>query len=240
MDFFMVMLTRKFILTANIANLAEKPFVDKTKGIVKSHIINSALVPGLTPNGTTTLAKITGLETLYDTRKYLRQQMKQNTKDIHNAETDINDTLLGWMPQVLTAIGRDEAKAKLLGWGIKWVDDGQAEEPVASVTNSKPLISVIDKEVSLQHTIHIINSVSGSWGIPKDAHHTDVYIWIGDDAPPMDLTKLTFLGQAVKGKFVNQFSFQQLGIKVWYVAVYRSKKSLKANELSGAVKATVN
>jgi len=233
-------LVKKLILTANLKGLSELKFKRKARVMAQSQIDEPTFVPGLNPPGTVVIGKIDDLEALYDTRGLLQAQMKANTGKIKDSEDEIRDIITDlWMPQTQKAIGRDEGKAKRLGYGIKGVDDGHSDQHTWTTDNSFPIIISIDKNVQMQHTLYIHNNRSGEIVLPDDASRIDVYEWIGDDEPPYDLLKLSFLGVAKGGKFINHFEADQFEKHVWYVVVYVSKKTGKPCGHLDAQKATI-
>ncbi|MEI6853822.1 MAG: hypothetical protein WCL06_13330 [Bacteroidota bacterium] len=230
-------LEKKVILTANLKGLSEAKFQQKTRSMARAELDEPSFVPNLTPSASDVIQIIDDLETLYEVRGTLQREMKVNTTRIRKKEEEIRNIITDqWMPQAQTAIGRDIVKAKRLGFGIKGQDKhGQSE---ASVNNSIPFIIRIES-ASLRHTLHIINNHHSGIILPEDADRIDVYEWVGDEEPPYDLKKLSYLGVAKSGKFVNHFEPEQREKHVWYIVVYVNKKTGKPCEHGDPMKAMI-
>ena len=232
------MLVRKFILTANLSGLSEDDFMKNVKGKLKAQVDNPTIVTGLSPTSTVVDGKVTAMDALFEERTSLLAELRQNTKDIRSGMTELNDIMVDqWMPQILKAISGNEGKARLLGYGVKGTNEAPSD-PV-TVNNSHLVIVNVDISVHLQHTIEVINNVTKNTKLPIDADHIDVYMLIGGETAPVDIKKMQYLGVAKRGKIKNTFLPDQLGLSVWYIAVYVSKKTMQACELSSAQKAPI-
>ena len=232
------MLVRKFLLTANLSGLTEEDFMKNVKGKVKAQADNPTIVAGLTPPVDEVNHKVADLDTLFAKRTSLLSQLRQNTKDIKNGMTEVNDIIIEqWMPQTLVAISGNEGLAKLLGFGTKGTKAAPSD-PV-STNNSHLVIINIDVSVHLQHTIEVVNNITKNSKKPFDADHIDIYMLVGGDAAPVDIKKMQYLGVATRGKIKNKFLPEQLGQSVWYIAVYVNKKTMQACTLSSAQKAPI-
>jgi hypothetical protein len=232
-------MTKKLIVTANLKGLPEANFVQKITGMVQAAQANPTVVSNLTPTAAVVLTKIQGFQGLLVTRDNLRKQQKQNTELILAAETDITNIITSqWAPQVQQAIAGDASKAKLLGFGVKGEDSGHTDNVVTKAAESHPIISRVDMNIHLQHTLHVVNSQSGHTKLPDDAKQIDIYEQIGGTAPA-DIKLMQHIGIVKKGKFINHFEAADMGKTVFYMAVYIDKKTLKPLELSPVVSAQV-
>jgi hypothetical protein len=230
-------LEKKLILTAHLKGLSEAKFRGKTRSMAQAEIDEPTYVPGLTPPADEVMQLIDELDDTYTQRNVMRGALKAKTQHIKKLESKISDTIIDqWMPQAQTAIGRDEGKAKRLGFGIKGQDKYNTSD--VSVNNSYPIIINLLTS-SLRHTLEIVNSHNPKIVLPEDAERIDVYEWFGDDEPPYDLKKLSYLGVAKSGKLVNHFEPDQKDTHVWYVVVYVSKKTGKPCGHKDALKATI-
>ena len=184
--------------------------------------------------------KATTLDSLYATRDSLRQQQKTNTEQIIETQNDLVNSITSlWMPQVQQAIASDATKAKTLGYGIKSEDTGHTDNVVAKAADSHPMVNHVDINIHLQHTLHIINSISGHAKLPADANQIDIYEQL-DGTAPTTIKGMQYLGIAKKGKFINHFDSTDLGKTVHYIVVYIDKKNLKPLEISPVVSTVVN
>lgn len=233
-------LSKKLIVTVNFDGLSEPKLGQKMTDMATAAQNNPTIVPGLTPTPASVLAKILARQTLLTQRDTLRASQKQNTEQIHQAETDLKNIFTDqWATQVQLAIGTDASKAKLLLFGVKGEDSGHSDVVVAKAANSHPMISRIDSNVHLQQTLHTNNSISGNNKLPDDAKQIDIYEQIGGTAPA-DIKLMTHVGIAKRGKFINHFEAADLGKTVFYIAAYIDKKTLKPLELSPVASAIVN
>ncbi len=129
---------------------------------------------------------------------------------------------------------------KLLGFSVKGDNSANIAMLMGRAEDSHPIINNIDTNTHQQHTLAIINSVTGSHKLPADAKHTNVYMQVGGLTPPTDTKKMEYAGIAQKGKFVTNFESTDIGKTVYYVAVYIDKITLKALEYSPIMTAMIN
>ena len=233
-------LNKKLIVTSNLKGKNRLQFVKAVNIKIKAATDNNAIVPDLDPTPVQMQAKSDNLSGLLSLHKSLQAQMKSVIEQISQAKDDItNDINSGWVPYVQKKIAGDESKAKLLGYGVKGIDNGHSDEVVGKASNSCPFISRIDVNVHLQHTVFILNTESGKKKLPDDARQVDIYVQIGGE-PPIGIKSMTYLGQAYRGKFINNFETADAGKTVYYIAVYISKKTRKPLEESRVVSAMIN
>jgi hypothetical protein len=226
-------------VTANLDGLTKPQFVVKAGGIAQAAIDNSTIAPtSLDPAPAVLKAEVQNMSTLMVTKENILQQLKQNTGLINKSERKIKDYIIdGWLPEVQKYV-TDPEDIKLLGLGIKNVDDGHSDS-LATILNSRPENSDFEYR-HLEHILTFRNSLTGLIALPDDVKDMDVYEYIGTTAPT-SLKQMTYLGRASRGKFTVHFTEDQVGLTVWYVAVYIGKKSADAesSELSGKVRANV-
>ncbi len=231
---------KKLIITTNLRNIGETNFIQKTTGIAQAVQNNPTVVPTLTPAATIVLTKIQKLSDLHIQRDNLRNAQKQNTEQIHQEESEIINIITGqWAPQVQQAIAGDESKAKLLGFGIRGLDSGHADNSIGKAAVSHPIINHIDTNVHLQQTLYTLNSVSRHNKLPKDAKQINIYMQIGG-TEPTDIKQMQYAGIAKRGKFINNFKSTDVGKLVYYIAVYIDKKTFKPLEQGSVASAIVN
>jgi hypothetical protein len=171
--------------------------------------------------------------------------MKQITAQIHANDVNLTNIFVEqWAPLVKTAIGNDPVKAKLLGWGIKSFDSGHTPTSAALakeiVIASRPEITRIDINVHLQHSIHIVNNISGKRRLPKGILRIDVYGQTGGTMPTDFSLMGRALGQASRGKFVHAFTMADVGKIQYYIAVYIDKKTKQPVAQSPVASAMIN
>ncbi|MCX6706215.1 MAG: hypothetical protein NTV24_03900 [Candidatus Woesebacteria bacterium] len=229
----------KIEVTANLEGLTKPQFVVITGGIAQAAIDNPTVAPTtLDPTPAALKAEVQIMAALMVAAQNLVQQLRNNTELINKSLKIINDFIVsGWVPEIQKKVTNPE-DIKLLGFGIKGVFDGHSGSGV-SITNSKPDISNVEYR-HLEHILTFRNNITGHIGLPYDGLRIDIYEYIGT-TEPTDIKKMTYIGSASRGKFTNHFTEDQLGQKVWYIAVYVGKKSAAdgSSELSVKVQATV-
>jgi hypothetical protein len=144
--------------------------------------------------------------------------------------------MISWAGQIEDTVQGDMVKIKALHFYVK--NEGGSHTPEISITNSKPSICKIDLNLSLHHTIHFVNSTSETNMLPEDVECIEVYETF-DETLVGNLRKMSHLGKAKHGKYVNHFSLEDEGKTVWYVAVYIPKKGDFQGAVSVAVSAKV-
>ncbi len=233
-------LIKKLIVTVNLDGLTETERIKKMTDMAIAAQNNPTVVPGLSPTPAQVITRIQAETSLMVQRDTMRASQKQLTAQIYQADFDLKNIFTDqWAPLVQQTIGNDVSKAKLLGFGIKGMDDGSVDEEVALASNSHPIISHIDVNVHLQQTLHIKNSQSGSIKLPSDAKQIYIYEQIGGEAPT-DIKQMVHAGIVNRGRFINHFDVADLGKTVYYIAVYIDRKTLKPLEQSPIEKAIIN
>jgi hypothetical protein len=229
---------KKLILTTNFKDMTVEEIIAKIKAMIKAEVDNPTYVPDIKPAPDEVTTKLTQVENLTLANKVLMQQHKDNTGKIKDIIKDVkNDMTSKWANQAQNAPNMDKNRAASLGFGVKGIDDGHAE-PEVTVTNSHPGIQKIDLNSPQVHTLFFRNNITGKRGLPKDAREIEVYAFIGAE-PPDDYKKMTYLGPAVKGKYINRFTPDQAGQTVWYFAIYAPRKKNIVAETASKVKAIV-
>ncbi len=219
-------LVKKLIIVLLFYGIALEEKLQKMFNIATAHAANATLVPGLTPAPSAILTKIAATRTLISNRDALAEQMKSITQQITDNVDDLTNTYVSeWATQTQNA-GITEANALLLGYSVKG-----KKEAVPLPENSAPLIKTININVHSQHTISIINTLSGKTGLPEGVLRIDVYGQTGGTRPA-DLAALMangggYLGQASRGKFVYNFNVSKPGDVEYYIAVYVDKTTKK-------------
>ncbi len=217
------LLKRKLIVTANLDNLKEGDFRRKAKGIINAHLNNPTYVPGLTPAASDMETESQTLDDLFSQRSSLEAQLLANTELIKGQMRKIKNVIVSeWAPQVQKAVGTDEGKVKGLGYGIKGIDNGKSL-PEYNMSNSHPTIFKVDLRAHLKHIISVSNNKLKGKKLPHDAKRLELYMSFGE-AEPVDYHKMTYLGEVIRGKFENNFTEEDIGKWVWYVAVYIGRK----------------
>ncbi len=227
-------LKKEVLVTANQSDLTESEFMTDSYDKIGAATDHSSIVT-LDPLPAAVKTMLDGLAAKMSKKVALEQEHKSLTTEIHEGSDDVRKIFARqWAVQIETAIGDDYSQAQLFKFGIKNVDNGKTDNPLATAANSLPVITRILNDVEMQHTIFFLNSLTGNVAIPDGGDHIDVYEWTGEGMPPRDLKKLTYLGVAKYGKFVNIFAPDDKGKTIWYIAVYVSKKTKTANQLSVA------
>jgi len=234
-------LIKKLIVTSNLQGLSAGRFLQRTKGISNAMAANILLVTNILPLPATVITKIEALEMLHEDGVQMQIAQKENTQLIESKTNEILDIITSqWAPQVQTAADGDIAKVKLLGFSVKGDNSSNIAMLTGRAEESHPIINNIDTNTHQQHTLGIINSITGTRKLPADAKHTNVYMQVGGLTPPADYKKMEYVGIAQKGKFVTDFDNADIGKTVYYVAVYIDKISLKALEYSPIMTAMIN
>jgi hypothetical protein len=233
-------LEKKLIVTTDFDGLNEadlaQSFTDKATAAQN----NPTIAPGLIPTPPAVLTQIGARQSLILQRGLLQAAQKNNTEQIHHADETLKDIFTSkWAPIIQASIGSDVSKAKMLYFGIKGIDDGHAPISIETVATSHPNISRIDINIHLQHTLNILNSITGHAKLPDDAKQIDIFEQVGG-TPPVDIKLMTYVGIAKRGKFINHFDATELGKTVYYMVVYIDKKTLEPLEQSPVFTAVIN
>jgi hypothetical protein len=229
---------KKLIVVPDLKDLNDQEFVTNVTAKIQLEIDNPLIVPGLSPTALIMQGKLAAMLAKMNERTILMTQLHEKSTEISLMKKEINDNMVDdWAKQIQTAVAGDLSKVQLLGFHAR--GDGHDSDTV-SVNNSHPLITGIDTNVHLQHTLNIINSVSGKARLPHDALQLAIYEIMSEAEPPDDLRLWRSLGIAKRGKYINHFASDEYGKTVWYMAVYISKATLLPAELAGKVRAIVS
>jgi hypothetical protein len=228
---------KKVIVVAEVWHLNDKDFLLNAAGKGQAEIDHPLYVPLLNPVASTLMTLVGDSTTVLQKRDAKLAEAKALTTTFRENRKKINDIIVSkWPAQIQDATDGDIAKIQELKYDVKNLEDPTV--PPVSVTNSRPVISNVDLSLSMHHTISITNSVSLTAGLPDDVEYADVYETF-DEANTKDVRKMSHLGKAKRGKFVNHFGPEDEGKDVWYVVVYVPKKDSVVPALSIAVKAKV-
>ena len=231
---------KKLIITANLSNLTKDEFFEKVLSMIQAEIGNSTIVPNILPTPAAVKAKYDEAKDLILQNDLLLQQQKSNTGKLKLLMKDIkNDIISKWSNQVQNTPGITKELAALLGFGSKGFDDGHSE-PKFGIANSFPEITKVDASLHLQHTLTMRNNMTGKIGKPYDVKGTDVFMFIGTEEPKDFRKSATYLGKAERGKYTVTFTEDQVGLTVWYYAVYVGKKAGNGNVLASKIKKTIS
>jgi hypothetical protein len=243
-------LLKKLILALNFHGLGEAKTLKKQMDIATAHQNNPTLVPGLNPTPASVITMINTQTGYYATRDNLIEQMKQVTENIHNNGEALNNIFVDqWRPQTQAAIGTNTASARVLGYGIKGIDDGHTSTEAALdksiILSSHPVIVKIDVNTHDVHYVHIHNNLTGKRKLPAGMLRIDMYGYTG--AAGLVITDLAalialgggYLGEASRGKFTNIFT-ANTGKTEYYVAVYVDKKTKKPASQSPVASGIIN
>jgi len=234
-------INKQVTVTANLTGLTDADFSSKTGGYGQAVTENILLLPTITPAGTVVTTKVGLLNTMFLDRDDIIKLLKAKTAEIAAAKAELNNiVVVQWVPQIQEACGGDPEKIKLIGFGIKGIDDGKAAVVVGMASGSHPIINYVDTKVHLQHTVSIINSLTGGRAVAKGASRTEVYMQIGGTVPPNDISKMSHVGAAKKGFRKVNFDISNLGNTVYYIAVYIDKKTGDPLEMSPVYSAFIS
>ena len=234
-------LIKKLVVTSNLHKLSKGNFSTKSKSIANAFIANPTYVTNLDPLPEIVLTEIQKFDDLGVNGKTLSDALKENSKSLIAQKGVILDIVNdNWIIQVQMAVKGDIAKVLKLGLGVKGVDNGTVPAIVGKVVDSHPIISQTDTNVHQQHTLHIINSDTGSKKQPADAISTYIYQLVGGTTAPTGISQMSYKGLVSKGKYINKFDSSDLGKVVYYIAVYVNKKTLELMESSPVSSAIIN
>ena len=226
---------KKIIPAANLDHLPEADLSIAYNRLQNGVATNSPTGLTVNPTPANVLIQINSRTTLLTQRSSLEAQLKQNTTNIHSADTALKTIFANqWASQIQNFAGITVAQVKGMGYGVKGL-----ESPVATVedtsknASSAPVIIKIDTEVKGQHALHIHNNITGKIGIPKDVLRIDIYGQTGGTAPTNLASLITngggWLGTAKRGKYINQFTVTPANLDKpeYYIAVYIDKATKK-------------
>ena len=201
----------------------------------------------LNPTPANVLTLITQRTALFTTRAGLEEQLKQNTENIHNANSALKTIFTDqWATEVQNFPGITIAQIIGMGFGVKgYVSPSPLVMNASKTVASAPVIVRIDFSVHGQHIIHVHNNITGKIGHPTDVERIDIYGQTGGAAPTNLAALITngggWLGSCKRGKFVNTFtvSAANTGKVEYYIAVYIEKATKKPGAQSLVESATI-
>jgi hypothetical protein len=214
-------LEKKFILTAGLSHLSEDKFLENVDGKMSAMDLNSGLIPaGLSPTVAEGIDALKEVRDDISDRKVLEEQLKSKNEKIAAGKLNLRNIIVtNWMPDLQVSLNGNVTNAKLLGFGVKGLDIVPSD---VSVTNSYPKLDKLDMGY-LVHTLYFVNSTTNRTPIPDDGLSIEIYEFFGKDEPK-SIKEMSHVGKAVRGKFTNHFTEDQLGQTVWYAFVYSPKK----------------
>ena len=201
------------------------------------------IAPDLVPLPADIKLKADAITVTIGERAALQAQVKAKTASISAAKSELTNLINNnWAPQAQIAIKGDLELAKELDWFIKGIYTGGApvKSIVGSIDESYPGITKIITSNHLEHKVFTRNSANGKTGVPKDAKSIEIYMQIGGTTLSTDILKMSHLGSASNGNLKVNFSAEDLGKTVYYIAVYIDMKTKKAKILSPVVSAVVS
>ncbi len=232
-------LNKMFILTSNIGKLTKRAFATKARGYVTAMGSHPTYVLNLTPTVADADIEVAKLEKLYDTKGEIAKAGKANTADIKAQEKVIKKIITyQWMSQAQEALDGDESKAKDLGYGIRGVDNGTSAPTIGKAKSSHAIVTKIETEVSLQHTVYAVNNETLSSVVPDGIGSLNVYEQIGG-VSPVSTDSMDMLGVIKNGKFINSFVVEDIGKIAYYILCYTEKKTGKVLQMSPVFSAMI-
>jgi len=232
-------LNKMFILTSNLGKLTKGLFVTKARGYVTAMKSHLEYVPDISPTVEEADTQVTKLETLHKTKGEIAKAGKANTADIMAQKLVVKKIITyEWMSQAQDALDGDESKAKDLGYGIKGVDNGTSAPTTGKAKTSNAIVTKIDTEVSLQHTIHAVNNETMSHVLPIGVESLNIYEQIGG-VVPASIDGMDLIGIVKNGKFINSFAVEDIGKTAYYILCYTDKKTGKALQMSPVYSAMI-
>ena len=238
---------KKIIVTTNFDHQTETELGKSFNKLQNGGATNAPTGLTLNPTAASVATKLTARTALITTRSGLEAQLKQNTKDIHKADSDLKTIFTdNWATQIQNFTGITVNQILGMGFGVKGLEpSGPLVMDTAKTATSAPVIIRIETDIKGQHTIHIHNNVTGKIGHPKDVERIDIYGQTGGTAPASLAALIAngggWLGTAKRGKYVNQFavSAANQGKSEFYIAVYILKATKKPAAQSVVESATI-
>ncbi len=227
---------KKVVVTTDMSHLKDKDFLQNGKSKTKALIDKSTYVPDLHPAAADTMTLLNSAEGKRITRDQKLAEAQALTVSFNNDRRAINDIMGSYASQIQDVLSDDIPKILELKFGVKNLVP--APIPEISVTNSIPVITSADTVLPLHHTVHFGNSMSDKVVVPEDASCIELYETF-DAASAGDLRKMSHLGKAKHGKFVNHFDLADEGRIVYYAATYIAKKAGVETGVSVVFKAKV-
>jgi len=226
---------KKIIVTANCDGLTEAELGKLFNKLQNGGANNCPAGLVLNPTPAAVETKITARTALYTTRSGLEAQMKQNTKDIHTADSGLKTIFTDqWANEIQNFAGITVNQIEGMGFGIKGLEpQGLLVMDAARTATSAPVIIRIEIDIKGQHTLHVHNNITGKIGHPSDVLRVDIYGQTGGTAPTSLATLIAngggWLGSCKRGKYVNTFtvSAANQGKSEFYIAVYILKSTGK-------------
>jgi len=232
-------LNKMFILTSNLGKLTKGLFVTKARGYVTAMKSHTDYIPDIKPTVEEADVEVAKLENLQKAKGEIAKAGKANTADIKAQEKVVKKIITyEWMSQAQEALDGDESKAKDLGYGIKGVDNGTSAPTIGKAKSSHAIVSTIDTEVSLQHTVHVVNNETLSTVLPDGIENLNIYEQIGGVAP-VSTDGMDLLGIVKNGRYINSFEVADIGKTVYYILCYTDKKTGKALQMSPVFSAVI-
>ena len=232
-------LNKMFILTSNLGKLAKGDFAKKARGYVTAMTSHPTYVPDIKPTVEEAEIEVAKLETLHTTKGEIAKAGKANTADIKAQEKVVKKIITyEWMSQAQEALNGDESKAKELGYGIKGVDNGTSAPTIGKAKSSHAIVTKIETEVSLQHTVHTVNNETLSQELPDGVETLNIYEQIGG-VSPISTDGMDFLGIVKNGRYINSFAVADKGKVVYYIFCYTEKKTEKKLQMSPVFSAMI-
>ncbi len=198
-----------------------------------------AIVKPIAPNVKTMIASVFLME--IERNEFLKK-VNSLTDKIFAGTREIRVIINSqWCSQVQATPGITAADILLLGLKIKGEGAGGVQAKVVNkISISNPLISKIESNTHMHHTVHVINSAKGNRGLPPDAISINVYIQIGGTTLPTDIDKMTYVGKIINGKINKEFSPEDVGKIAYYIVVYIDRKTNEPMIYSPVASALIN
>ena len=233
------LLNKMFILTSNLGKLVSSAFATKAKGYVTAMGSHPTYVPDLKPTVEEAEIEVTKLETLHTTKGEIAKAGKANTADIKAQVKKVKKIITyEWMSQAQEALNGDESKAKDLGYGIRGIDNGTSLPTIGKAKSSYAIVTKIETEVGLQHTIQIVNNETMSTVLPDGVESLNIYEQIGG-VSPISTDGMEMLGIVKNGRFINSFDVADIGKMAFYILCYTDKKTGKKLQMSPVFNAKI-
>ena len=240
-------INKKIVVVTNFNNQTENELTTSYIKLQNGVATNAPTGLTVSPITTDVENKIIARNDLFTTRSNLHALLKQNTENIHEADSDLKTIFTSqWASQIQNFPGITVNQIIGMGFGIKGLGSGSLTvADTAKTAASAPVIIRIDTEVKGQHILHIHNNISGKIGHPKDVERIDIYGQTGGAAPANLAALITngggWLGTARRGKYINEFvvTSENAGKPEYYIAVYIDKIKKKPAAQSVAESAVI-
>ena len=233
-------LNKMFILTSNLGKLAKGDFSKKARGYVTAMTSHPTYVPDLKPTVAEADIEVAKLETLHTKKGEIAKAGKANTADIKAQEKKVKKIITyEWMSQAQEALNGDESKAKELGYGVKGLDNGTSTPTIGKAKSSHAIVTKIETEVGLQHTVHLVNNETMSTILPDGVETLNFYEQIGG-VSPISTDSMELLGIVKNGRYINSFQVADIGKTAFYIFCYTAKKTEKVLQMSPVFSAKIN